>query len=430
MSGSAFEILGIDPCPGDPDVVAALARRWRNVALALTAVAVRLDSTNDAQARWKGKAANTFRDTLNGQRATISNLCASCTDNAEVLSEWAAHLRDLQLEARRLERGAAAAGLQSWAGAGRSAVQGAQSAAGVSGGHDPDLLGGFASGFVHSVENLHERYLEASRDFAHRVAALLDLPTGTKGRYGSGTGVLAGQLLVTAAPLVSAGISGDSGLRELSIPIDNDQPYELTGEPWPPSTTTPDGVFQKNEQDDYDSSILGWIFTEENDMDEASAALIGMYALGLPHAAHWFNHYLNGSGSDLNFDAAQPYKDDPRFRSLVNGTIRTKITESPGEPDFDSGYLYHAAPFSTDDWHNAIGGSFYRTTGHRNPDGSWIVKLRITSYYQFRDGVNFPPVQGSDMRDLERDGIAKNFREIGTATLIYDRNGNFVRAQD
>ncbi len=320
------------------------------------AVAVRLDSTNDAQARWKGKAANTFRDTLNGQRATISNLCASCTDNAEVLSEWAAHLRDLQLEARRLERGAAAAGLQSWAGAGRSAVQGAQSAAGVSGGHDPDLLGGFASGFVHSVENLHERYLEASRDFAHRVAALLDLPTGTKGRYGSGTGVLAGQLLVTAAPLVSAGISGDSGLRELSIPIDNDQPYELTGEPWPPSTTTPDGVFQKNEQDDYDSSILGWIFTEENDMDEASAALIGMYALGLPHAAHWFNHYLNGSGSDLNFDAAQPYKDDPRFRSLVNGTIRTKITESPGEPDFDSGYLYHAAPFSTDDWHNAIGG--------------------------------------------------------------------------
>lgn len=221
-------------------------------------------------------------------------------------------------------------------------------------------------------------------------------------------------------------VPADPVTEPLSIPVDGGLPYELTGDPWPPSVVSGDGVFQKNERDDYDSAFWSRIY-ESQEQAEADTALAGMYAMGLPHAAQFFAHYLGGSGSDLNFDAAQPYQADPRFRSLVDGTVREKIGASPGQPDFDSGYLYHTAPFSTDDWHNAIGGSYYRTTGHRNPDGTWTVNLRVTSYYQFRDGANFHRVQGSDMRDLERDGDAKNFREIGTATLLYDRNGHFVR---
>ncbi len=93
--------LGFDPCPGDPEEIQQLAGTWRDVAVLLTEVALRLDRTDEAQNNWKGEAANAFRDKLNRERTTVGKSRASCEQAADLLNRWADQLRVFQTEARR-----------------------------------------------------------------------------------------------------------------------------------------------------------------------------------------------------------------------------------------------------------------------------------------------------------------------------------------
>jgi hypothetical protein len=229
-----------------------------------------------------------------------------------------------------------------------------------------------------------------------------------------------------------------SRMADYSIIAPSDvEPYALRGDPKPPTVYTKEGAFQQNEANDYDS--WPWydkLLTEDDktDLETAGLAEAFMSAEHLTDAREFFEHYEDGSGSDLRFDAAEPYQASPHFKSLVNGTVRDEIrlADASGKTSFDSGYVYHTDPFpDSKDWHNAIGGCYYRVAGHRGPQGTWVTQLRITSYYQFRDGHNFGNigplhglVQGSAMRNLERVGIAQNYHEIGRATLVYHPDGS------
>ena len=68
--------------------------------------------------------------------------------------------------------------------------------------------------------------------------------------------------------------------------------------------------------------------------------------------------------------------------------------------------------------------------GSLQGDGTWSVRFRLTSHYQYRDGVNLPvpltsiTVYGARMRHLEKAGRARNFREIGAGTLAYTDDGS------
>src|SRR5437899_8131634 len=102
MGASAYPTLGFDPCPGDPAGVTTLAGRWQDAAFLLTEIAVRLDGTDDVQARWRGQAADAFRSKLNGNRVTIGKLRASYEHNAALLIQWAGQLKNFQTEAATL----------------------------------------------------------------------------------------------------------------------------------------------------------------------------------------------------------------------------------------------------------------------------------------------------------------------------------------
>lgn len=75
-----------------------------------------------------------------------------------------------------------------------------------------------------------------------------------------------------------------------------------------------------------------------------------------------------------------------------------------------------------------MGHGFYRLVGTRLTSGAWSVALQLTSYYQFRIGINFGVagigVTGAEMRYLEQVGLAKNFREIGTGMLTFNADGS------
>ena len=116
------------------------------------------------------------------------------------------------------------------------------------------------------------------------------------------------------------------------------------------------------------------------------------------------------------------------MNQTVNGWVRRAHQASADR--FDSGYLDfatspHAVEWQNDDWAYAVGHCFYRVVGTRRADGSWSVHLQLTSYYQFTPGtLVIGPVQGgSDMHRLEQIGWARNFREIGNGTLLYNAAG-------
>jgi hypothetical protein len=186
-------------------------------------------------------------------------------------------------------------------------------------------------------------------------------------------------------------------------------------------------------------------------------------------AAEFFWHYLGNTGSDWHFDARIAYSTSQGFYREVNSTVQHWVTRVHGSADtFDSGYLAFAPragepsqvgenEWKSEDWKYAIGHCFYRVVGTRRVDGSWLVHLQLTSYYQFTPGtipigpwkigpsnvgpikvgpimvgpmITVPPITvgsikvGTDMHRLEQIGWARNFREIGNGTLLYDAAGN------
>lgn len=190
MGASAYPTLGFDPCPGDPAGVTTLAGKWQDAAFLLTEIAVRLDGTDEVQARWRGQAADAFRSKLKGNRVTIGKLRASYERNADLLSNWAGQLTDFQAEAAALETRAAVLDEQR-----RRETTAPQSTpqpvpqAPPTPGETPapptlEQLRTQLSGLHTQAGQLRERYLDAARLLARQVGALLHLPAGTTGWYG------------------------------------------------------------------------------------------------------------------------------------------------------------------------------------------------------------------------------------------------------
>jgi hypothetical protein len=154
--------------------------------------------------------------------------------------------------------------------------------------------------------------------------------------------------------------------------------------------------------------------------------------LGRNTAATFLDHYLDISGTDLVFDATAAYRASTGFANQVNATVVQRLGWYGSTGHFDSGYLDFASDaWQNGDWSNAVGHGYYRVVGTQQSDGTWSVRLWLTSYYQFRPGVDFDiphtpivAVSGASMRRLVQIGFARNFREVGNGQLSYDANGN------
>ncbi|MFI9104001.1 alpha/beta hydrolase [Streptomyces fildesensis] len=187
MGTSTYPALGFDPCPGDPEGVTTLAGKWLDAAFVLTEVALRLDRTDEAQARWQGQAATTFRTELGANRDTIGKMRAAYEHNAGLLNQWAGQLREFQQQADALETQAAAIEAKR-----RSetaphanpmlALRVPPTAPAKP--SDLDQLQAGLSGLKTQAGQLNELYLDAARVLARGVSGLLALPSGTTGWYG------------------------------------------------------------------------------------------------------------------------------------------------------------------------------------------------------------------------------------------------------
>lgn len=160
-------------------------------------------------------------------------------------------------------------------------------------------------------------------------------------------------------------------------------------------------------------------------------------AIGAPHAADFFSHYMDATGSDHSFNALDAYNASANFKAQVDAEVKKWMSWYGASGSFDSGYRDFASDsdpstgtWNNNDWHFAMGHCYYRVVGTWN-GSSWSVHLQLTSYYQFRPNVNFNiphtpivAVYGSDMRHLVEIGFAQDYREIGNGDLSYDSAGN------
>jgi hypothetical protein len=173
-----------------------------------------------------------------------------------------------------------------------------------------------------------------------------------------------------------------------------------------------------------------------------------LFGVVLSDAQNFFNQYEANTGATLNFNATAPYfastggsvsAGNASFSVAVNSTVDQWIGLSGSTGGtFDSGWLDYplnnadgslgsTGNWNSDDWANAVGHGFFRVVGTRGSGGGWSVALQLTSYYQFRDGVDFTKgpvtVAGADMRRLEVIGWAENYDEVGTGTLLFSSTG-------
>ena len=129
-------------------------------------------------------------------------------------------------------------------------------------------------------------------------------------------------------------------------------------------------------------------------------------AIPFSDASSFFGHFLDGSCSDLNFDSTNAFWNDGGFEAAVIKEFQFRINIlGSSDTTFDSGWVSFPkadssqpdlGTWSTFDWQNAVGHSFFRIVGTKQSDGTWLVHLQLTSYYQFRDYQNFSlPVYGT-----------------------------------
>ncbi|MFK0288717.1 WXG100 family type VII secretion target [Streptomyces sp. NPDC090499] len=253
------------------------------------------------------------------------------------------------------------------------------------------------------------------------------VPTAIAASAVSGPGAVLGQ----AAAQDSGGLSHRPDLPEPPpLPTDPRFPPVIGwGGPGVP-VVNEKGAFQPDHGGDYKVDHYDQERAQQL-MNYGQMIATGSHLYPGDDAARFFQHYLNGSGSDLNYSAEAPYTQSQVFQNLVNQTVRDHIALAlaTGKSDFDSGYLYNADMFPDNpDWTGAIKGCFFRVSGHRTPQGTWETRLRITSYYQFVPGANFAHglANGEKLHELERLGIARNYHSIGTATMEFDNNGEWV----
>ncbi len=220
MGASSFPTLGFDPCPGDPDGVMTLAGKWQDAAFLLSEVALRLDRTDETQARWKGKSAKAFRNKLNEHRAMIGKFRASYENDAALLIQWAGQLREFQAEANKLETQAAMVDEERRRSAlaplttPEPAPEASPTPGPVVTQPSHAQLRAQLSDLHTRAQQLHERYLKAARTLGRQVTDLLDLPTGTKGWYGQATDTAQEKMLLKQEASRKGGVAPeDPALR-------------------------------------------------------------------------------------------------------------------------------------------------------------------------------------------------------------------------
>ncbi|PJJ53580.1 hypothetical protein CLV56_3070 [Mumia flava] len=107
-SAADYPTLGFDPAPGDVVAVDGLVLTLKNVSGALDEVANVLHGSADG--RWRGKAAEAFRDLLDDElRPKVDDAHQAFGDAHRHLGSWATSLESYQRRAERLESDAAAA---------------------------------------------------------------------------------------------------------------------------------------------------------------------------------------------------------------------------------------------------------------------------------------------------------------------------------
>lgn len=103
---SEFPNIGFVPCPGDSDAVSRIVNTLNNTAKALEEIQSALHGTG--KGNWKGKAADSFRTSLEDEfRPMIDDAYSSFNQAKKALSSWVSQMRLYQGRARSLEKQAA-----------------------------------------------------------------------------------------------------------------------------------------------------------------------------------------------------------------------------------------------------------------------------------------------------------------------------------
>ncbi|UCM90428.1 hypothetical protein [Streptomyces marincola] len=103
-----YPALGFVPCPGDQPVAAQIARNVREAAATLGTVLGLLDSVVPP-GEWRGRPAAALKGFERGFRPKVAAAREAFAAVADVLEDWADHMREAQQDARALEAEARAA---------------------------------------------------------------------------------------------------------------------------------------------------------------------------------------------------------------------------------------------------------------------------------------------------------------------------------
>ena len=167
-------------------------------------------------------------------------------------------------------------------------------------------------------------------------------------------------------------------------------------------------------------------------MDRVGAAAIedGWFGAGYWDAAEFFDHYMNGNGSDYHFnalDAIDLADGSSDLRDAFWATVQQEYEAAINEDKktFSSGWEYQQFSAADSlDWYFALRGCNVRISGEIQPDGLLSLRLQIDSRYQFQTGQTAHAaglsVDLGRFAQLARDGQATPFLVYGDGSETVD----------
>jgi surface antigen len=177
---------------------------------------------------------------------------------------------------------------------------------------------------------------------------------------------------------------------------------------------------------------------------KATALATGALTQGWTNANRNLLHYLDNSGTDLSIDVDKLRADVKKFQDLIDQKINSvkqdilsrktdligKSVEFQINSDWNFDSKYYADKSDSQDWFYAMGGFYYRyvsviTSTSRNNSTVEVVartKFHIFDRYNW-DGekstqIGPITIKDSEMAELHKAGIAKEFNIIGSSSEI------------